>query len=73
MASDIHLLLYDLQFAVDYIVIQMAKVSQKVFSLYSFSKLIDSWKTEKDVRLSSLTPSRSLVINFHFTSWRRPV
>lgn len=43
MASDIHLLLYDLQFAIDHIVIQMAKVSQKGF-LYSFSKLIDSWK-----------------------------
>lgn len=44
MTSDIHLLLYDLQFAMDHVVIQMAKVSQKVFSLYSFSKLIDSWE-----------------------------
>lgn len=41
MVSDIHLLLYDLQFAMDHIAIQMAKITQKVFSLYSFSKLID--------------------------------
>lgn len=30
-------------------------------------------KTEKDMRLSSLTPSRSLVINFPFASVWRPV
>lgn len=30
-------------------------------------------KTEKDMRLSSLTPFRSLVINFPFTSGWRPV
>lgn len=60
----------------DHVVIQMAKISQKGFSLYSFSILIDRFmegKTEKDMRLSSLTPSRSLVINFPFTSGWRPI